>query len=80
MAETTMAATAMHDLVRDHAAEPLLAGAEVGPTWYAGSWWYVPSEAPDDADYQRADPDLSREFDALRRRAGRIAEASGEGE
>jgi hypothetical protein len=78
MAETTMPASTLRQLVSEGADEPLLSGADVGPTWYAGQWWFVPSDALDDTDYQLADEELSRQFDDLRRRAARIAEVSGE--
>lgn len=56
-------------------AVPLLAGAEVGPTWYDGQWWYVPADAPDGADYVVADAEMAEEFDRLRVRAERVAGA-----
>ncbi|HWD80319.1 MAG TPA: hypothetical protein VG497_15590 [Kribbella sp.] len=59
----------MRELIDTGEATPMLAGMDIGPTHYDGRWWYVPSEADDDADYQAADPDKAERFDALRRRA-----------
>ncbi|MFG1913189.1 hypothetical protein [Kribbella sp. NPDC048928] len=59
----------MAELIDSGEATPMLRGMEVGPTFHADRWWYIPAEAADDADYQLADPELSERFDRLRRRA-----------
>lgn len=59
----------MRELIDSGEATPMLQGMEVGPTFHAGRWWYIPAEAADEADYQPADAELSERFDRLRRRA-----------
>jgi hypothetical protein len=59
----------MRELIDSGAATPMLAGMEVGPTFYDGRWWYIPSEAAEDADYQPADEAEAARFDSLRRRS-----------
>ncbi|TDD61177.1 hypothetical protein E1263_08295 [Kribbella antibiotica] len=63
-----MTQSELQELIRTGAAAPLLAGTEIGPTWYDGQWWHIPGDAPDDADYELADAELSAQFDSLRRR------------
>ncbi|MEU4192237.1 hypothetical protein AB0E69_10080 [Kribbella sp. NPDC026611] len=72
MTDGTLSAEEVRELVQSGAATPLLGGTEVGPTWYDDHWWFVPSDAPDDADYEVAGPELSAEFDRLRVRAEAI--------
>ena len=72
MTESTLPAAAMRELVAAGDAVPLLTGFDVSPTAYDGRWWYVPSEAADDADYLVAGPELSAELDRLRARSERI--------
>jgi hypothetical protein len=67
-----LSADVVHELVRTGEATPLLAGTEVGPTWYADRWWYVPSDAAEDADYLPAGPEMAAEFDRLRLRVQAI--------
>jgi hypothetical protein len=59
----------MAELIDSGEATPMLRGMEVGPTFHADRWWYIPADAADDAAYQPADPDLSERFNSLRRRA-----------
>ena len=59
----------MRELIDSGEATPMLVGMEVGPTFYADSWWYIPAEAAEDADYRQADPEQAERFDKLRRRA-----------
>lgn len=68
----------MREFLDSGAATPMLAGTEVGPTLYAGRWWYVPVEAAEDADYQPADPEKSEAFDSLRRRAEAVERVEAE--
>jgi hypothetical protein len=70
----------VQELVRSGEAKQLLAGTDVGPTWYDGQWWYVPSDAADDADYLVADAELAAEFDRLRVRVEHIDNVSGASE
>lgn len=65
----------MRALIDDGSATVMRTGAEVGPTWYGGRWWYVPAGA---ADYQVADPEQSERFDKLRRRAEAVERAQAE--
>ncbi|WP_130388432.1 VC0807 family protein [Kribbella sp. VKM Ac-2569] len=69
MTDDKLSQARMRELLDSGEATPMLAGMEVGPTWYADRWWYIPAEAADDADYQPADPEKSERFDRLRRRA-----------
>ncbi|TCC23011.1 VC0807 family protein [Kribbella speibonae] len=59
----------MRELIDGGAATPMLAGMEVGPTFYDERWWYVPAEAAEGADYQQADEAKAARFDSLRRRS-----------
>ena len=68
----------MRELTDSGAATPMLAEMEVGPTWYADHWWYVPAEAAQGADYEPAGPELSIEFDSLRERVQAIEEVQAE--
>ncbi|NIK58708.1 VC0807 family protein [Kribbella shirazensis] len=68
----------MRELIDSDEATVMLAGAEVGPTWYGGRWWYVPAGAAEDAGYQVADPELSARFDKLRRRAEAVERVQAE--
>jgi hypothetical protein len=70
--DPSMTAGQVRQLVESGTARPLLSGFEVSPTWYDGRWWYVPSDAPDGADYVPADAERSASFDRLRERADRI--------
>lgn len=72
MTDRSLSAEAVREVVRTGEATQLLGGFDVGPTWYADRWWYVPADAPDGADYQPADADLSERFERLRVRAERI--------
>jgi hypothetical protein len=72
MTDGKLSADVVPELVRTGEAIPLLAGTAVGPIWCADRWWYVPTDAPDDADYLPAGPELSADFDRLRRRARAI--------
>jgi hypothetical protein len=78
MTDGYLSADVVRELVESGAATPLLAGTEVGPTWYADRWWYVPTDAADDADYQAAGPELSEEFDRLRVRVQAIEDVQAE--
>ncbi len=69
MTDDKLSQARMRELLDSGEATSMLAGMEVGPTWYADRWWYVPAEAAEDADYQPADPEKSERFDRLRRRA-----------
>lgn len=68
----------MAELIDSGEATPMLRGMEVGPTFHADRWWYIPAEAADDADYQEADPELSDRFDNLRRRAQAVDQVQSE--
>jgi hypothetical protein len=68
----------MRQLTDSGQATSMLPGLEIGPTWYDGRWWYVPVEAPDDADYQPADQEKSESFDRLKRRADAIEQVQAE--
>lgn len=68
----------MRGLIDSGAATSMLAGMEVGPTWYDGRWWYIPAEAAEDADYQPADPEKAERFDRLRRRAEAVERVQAE--
>lgn len=76
MTQSSLSAAAMRELVAAGDAVPLLTGFDVGPTAYDGRWWYVPSDAGDDADFQLAGPELAAEFDRLRARSERIDDLS----
>ena len=78
MTDGYLSADVVRELLESGAATPLLAGTEVGPTWYADRWWYVPTDAADDADYQPAGPELSEEFDRLRVRVQAIEDVQAE--
>jgi hypothetical protein len=78
MTDGYLSAAAVRELVRTGEAMPMLAGTEVGPTWYADHWWYVPSDAEEDADYQMAGPELSARFDKLRVRAQAVEDVQAE--
>ncbi|TDW21548.1 hypothetical protein [Kribbella kalugense] len=78
MTDGHLSADVVRELIRTGEAKPLLAGTEVGPTWYADHWWYVPVGAADGADYQPADRELSAEFDRLRVRAQAIEDVQAE--
>jgi hypothetical protein len=68
----------MRELLDAGEATPMLAGTDVGPTWYDGRWWYVPADAADDADYQAAEPEQAERFDKLRRRAEAVERVQAE--
>lgn len=68
----------MRELIETGTATPMLAGMEIGPTWYADRWWYVPEDAAEDADYQPAGPELAGRFDKLRRRAEAVERVQAE--
>lgn len=68
----------MAELIDSGEATPMLRGMEVGPTFHADRWWYIPAEAADDADYQEADAELSDRFDKLRRRAKAVDQVQSE--
>ena len=68
----------MRELLDSGEATPMLAEMEVGPTWYAGRWWYIPVEAAEDADYQPTDPEKSERFDRLKRRAEAVERVQAE--
>ncbi|TCC08208.1 hypothetical protein [Kribbella soli] len=78
MTDDKLSQERVRELLDSGEATPLLAGMEVGPTWYADRWWYIPDEAADDADYQPAGPELSEEFDRLRVRAQAIEDVQAE--
>jgi hypothetical protein len=78
MTDDNLSQERMRELLDSGAATPMLAGTEVGPTWYAGRWWYIPVEAAEDADYQPADPEKSERFDSLRRRAEAVERVQAE--
>lgn len=75
MSDETLAADVVRELVAEGAAEPLLAETEIGPTWYADRWWYVPV---DGTDYQAAGPEMSAEFDRLKLRVQAINDVQAE--
>ena len=68
----------MRELIDSGAATPMLSGMEVGPTLYDGRWWYIPTEAAEDADYQPADPEKAERFDQLKRRADAVERVQAE--
>lgn len=78
MTDGYLSADVVRELVESGAATPLLAGTDVGPTWYADRWWYVPTDAADGADYLLAGPELSEEFDRLRVRVQAIEDVQAE--
>ncbi|MFF0345671.1 hypothetical protein [Kribbella sp. NPDC004875] len=78
MTDANLSAAAVRELVRTGEARPMLAGTEVGPTWYDGRWWYVPADAEEGADYQPAGPELAARFDKLRARAQAVEEVQAE--
>ncbi|MGW6196755.1 hypothetical protein ACWF0M_11475 [Kribbella sp. NPDC055110] len=78
MTDDKLSQERVREFVESGAATPLLAGTEVGPTWYRDRWWYVPADAAEDADYQPADPELSQEFDRLRVRVLAIEDVQAE--
>ncbi|MFC6159589.1 hypothetical protein [Kribbella jiaozuonensis] len=78
MTDDNISQDRMRELLDSGAATPMLAGTEVGPTWYADRWWYVPVGAAEDADYQPADPEQAERFDSLRRRAEAVERVQAE--
>ena len=68
----------MRELIDSGEATPMLQGMEVGPTYHAGRWWYIPAGAADDADYQPADAEMSARFAGLQRRADAIERVQAE--
>jgi hypothetical protein len=78
MTDDKLSQERMRELLASGDATPMLAGMEVGPTWYADRWWYIPTEAAEDADYQPADPEKSERFDRLRRRAEAVERVQAE--
>lgn len=68
----------MGELIDSGAAKPMLQGMEVGPTFYQDRWWYIPTEAADDADYEPADAEMSERFAGLQRRADAIERVQAE--
>lgn len=50
----------------------MFAEFDVGPTFYAGRWWHIPNDAPADADYVPAGPQLAKSFECTRTRLDRI--------
>jgi hypothetical protein len=68
----------MRELIDAGEATPMLVGMEIGPTFYDDRWWYIPTEAADDADYQPADPEKAERFDSLKRRADAVERVQAE--
>ena len=68
----------MRELIDSGEATPMLQGMDVGPTFYADRWWYIPTEAADDADYQPAEEEMSARFAGLQRRADAIERVQAE--
>jgi hypothetical protein len=78
MTDDNLSQERVRELLASGEATPLLAGTEVGPTWYADRWWHIPTGAAEDSDYQAVGPELSARFDQLLVRAKAIEEVQAE--
>ena len=47
-------------------AVPLLGEYEIGPTWYAGAWWYAPPGTPEPVHYVHADAEGAAQLSLMR--------------
>lgn len=74
MAESAqrVSVTRMRELVKAGDARPMFVEFDVGPTSYDGQWWHIPNDAPQDADYEPADPGLAESFEQTRGRLDKI--------